>query len=238
MRGTLLLLLAVPVVVWLALLFTVFKAIWDGRGDRLQKAASSPGGVALQISLAVLLVLVVLDGMTRSLLERWLMLTAALPIALPVFAAAAWSKFYGVLWLPLLSALLLSAAAVAAWMRYTTGRLRLLWPTALVSTASAAFLIVGEAQFHRDVRMAATALGAECLEAGTFHDAIATAMSFQSPPFHAAARKGDDLFGWSFKERAFYKVTGDAGRSTRSRRSASFVTSLPPCWPPNPYVRR
>lgn len=221
--------IAVPAVFWLALLFTLFRVVWDTRTASVSRAASSAGGIALQLVLAVLLTLVVTYGLNRDLLGAWLSITALLPVGLPLFGLFAWSKFYGFLAWPLLCATLVSATAVAVWTSRLTGRPRLLWPTVLVVSFFATFVAVGEFRFHRDVRSAAERLSPDCLDAGSLLDALASGVGHGRFSLHAAARKGSETFGWSFRKRDFYKVPETVDRNVRSARSRWFVSRYPSC---------
>jgi hypothetical protein len=205
--------------------------VWDTRTATVDKAASSPGGIALQIVFAALLVLIAFFGFSRKLVWTWLSITAMLPVALPLFGTFAWSKFYSFLSVPLLSAILLAAVAAGAWIAMLTGRSRLLWPTVIVAVFFSTFAIVGQIQFHRDVRLAAEKLSPECLDAGPFLNSLSSGFGDMRFSLHAGAHKSDETFGWSFAKRDFYKLPKSVDRSVRSGKSAWFTSPYPSCRP-------
>jgi hypothetical protein len=230
------LLLAIP---WIAMLFPVWRDAINCwlRGSPIRQVLVSPSGIALQFALTTLIAVVGLSARSKPF-GTWLETAAFWPLYAPFFAMWAWATFYSSLTLPLLAGLSTSAALAWTLITRTTGWIHLIWPTAAVAVFSVVFLAAGQLQFHHDVRSAAEALGAKCLEAGSFRDAVSAGLNFQRSSLYAAARNAEDIYGWSFRKRDFYKVPEDAKRYVRSHRSPSFESPLPPCWPlPHPPSR-
>jgi hypothetical protein len=210
----------IPTAFWLGLLFTLFRGF---RTATVEKAASSVGGIVLQCVFASLLVVISFYGLDHQVLGRWLFATAIVPVNV-LWLSGLLSRYYSFLSVPLSSAILLSLAAAAAWARLS-GKLRLLWPTVLVSVFAITFVIAGKIQFDHDVRSATEKLSPDCLDTGFFVDSpLRTPFSL-----HAAALKDGDVYGWSFRERDFYKLPRSVVPNVDLPKAHGHTSDYPSC---------
>jgi hypothetical protein len=149
------------------------------------------------------------------------------PVVVPATALRAWNTFYSFLSVPLFVSLGIAVGATLVWIKFASRRLRQFWPGIALAFFLVTGLAAGQVQYQRDVTAAAKRLSPECLDGGSFVDAIAGHNRFR---LHARAVKVDEIYAWSFRERDFYRLPKGIDRNVSLKR-APLLSKHPSCWP-------
>jgi hypothetical protein len=131
----------------------------------------------------------------------------------PLELMKTWFSFEDFIRVPLVGSGVAFAISAMLLHNNLRGYAQWAWPTFALLTATATFVLIAEIRFHQKLASAAAKLAPDCLDTGSILNAIAIAGAEYQFNLHAAARKGHDLYAWSFRHGDFYKVPDDAKRN-------------------------
>lgn len=218
--------------VWWAIarwLIQWFHTTAGGRTAPLDRVEAF-GAVAAQLTIAIPVVCALTIALAIGkvpAIQNWPTLVLGWPLFLPLGGADIWSRHSSFLSLPLFAATLASLVATQVWIYRAADRWRPLWPTVFIISFTVAILALCSMRFHHDILSAIERLEPDCIDTGSFLDAIEQ----RRFTLHTRALKGDSVYGWSFRQRDFYELPVTVFGNVGVRRGAGPVDALPSCGP-------
>lgn len=154
------------------------------------------------------------------------------PILAPYAFANALQTFPDILLVPAAIASVFGLVVAFYAMKQERRAWRLFWPALSVIAWLIAFLSVAQVLFNINLQRAAFKLAPDCLDAGSIIHALAISGAEYQWHLHAGARKGDALYGWSFRQLDFYRIPDAAVSNVGSPRGA--IGQFPSCYDVKP----
>lgn len=93
-------------------------------------------------------------------------------------------------------------------------------PAVCIAVFTGIFLLVGQVKFCHALTSSVARLSPDCADAASFISALSNAGAEYQFNLHAAARKGDALYAWSFRANDFYEVPERVKQNVSAPRGA------------------